>query len=223
MIDRRLYAKRRRSAGVWLLLFLVLALLRPNPGVAAPPQETPAPSPAPTASDPCGGPGRLLATANRPTVGFSPCAVKDHTAVFELGYQNQVNGTPANGSVQAQVPQNFLRLGVAPRFELDVIGPNYEATKKYAAGAPTTLTNGVADSGLGFKYELPSQGRWTMAFDGLYTGPNGSPFLTAGNATLTGNLDASFAMSPCNESWVDDRRSRRPAAFRRPRSWGAMA
>ncbi|MGA8535167.1 MAG: hypothetical protein WB615_13755 [Candidatus Tumulicola sp.] len=59
-----------------------------------------------------------------------------------------------------------------------------------------TVTNGVADSGLGFKYEIPPTGRWTFAFDGLYTGPNGSKFLTAGNATLTGNLDASFSMSP---------------------------
>ncbi len=176
-----------------LLSLLALASLRPNAAQAAPAQATP--SPAPTPADPCAGPGRLLATANRPTIGYSACAVKARTAVFELGYQNQVTGTSADGSVQAQVPQNFLRIGVVPRFELDVIGPNYIATKTYAAGSPTTLTNGVADAGLGFKYELPPKGRWTVAFDGLYTGPNGSTFLTAGNATLTGNFDASFAMS----------------------------
>ncbi len=154
------------------------------------------PAPSPTPPDPCGGPGRLLATANRPTIGYSACAVQHGTAVFELGYQNQVNGTPSNGSVQSQVPQNFLRIGVAPRFELDVIGPNYVGVRSYQPGAPSTVNHGVADYGAGFKYELPPAGRWTFALDGLYTGPNGSPFLTAGSATITGNLDASYALSP---------------------------
>lgn len=153
------------------------------------------PSPSPTPSDPCGGSTRLLATANRPTVGFSACAVAKSTAVFELGYQNQVNGTIDGGSVQSQVPQNFLRFGVMPRFELDVIGPNYVATRSYRQNGASTVTHGVADSGLGFKYELPPTGNWIVGFDGLYTGPNGSPFLTAGSATLTGNVDAAYALS----------------------------
>lgn len=154
------------------------------------------PAPSPTPPDPCGGPGRLLATANRPTIGYSACAVQKGTAVFELGYQNQVNGTPSNGSVQSQVPQNFLRIGVAPRFELDVIGPNYVGVRSYQPGTVSTVNHGIADYGAGFKYELPPSERWTIAFDGLYTGPNGSPFLTAGSATITGNLDASYALSP---------------------------
>jgi hypothetical protein len=161
-------------------------------------QQSPPPpsSPSPQPSDPCGGPGRLLATANRPTVGYSACAVREHTAVFELGYQNQVTGTTSSGSIRSQVPQNFLRLGILADFELDVIGPNYEGTRKYTTGRPDTVTNGVADSGLGFKYELPPTRKWTVAFDGLYTGPNGSTFLTAGSATLTGNFDASYSLSP---------------------------
>ncbi|MGA8574373.1 MAG: hypothetical protein WB609_01640 [Candidatus Cybelea sp.] len=160
----------------------------------ADPVASPSPSPSPQASDPCDGADRLLATANRPTIGFSACAVKKGTAVFELGYQNQVNGTPSNGSVQSQVPQTFFRVGAATRFELDVVGPNYVATRAYPGSS--AVTHGVTDSGLGFKYELPPEGRWTLAFDGLWTSPNGSPFLTAGSATLTGNLDASFALSP---------------------------
>jgi hypothetical protein len=138
----------------------------------------------------------LLATADRPTIGFSACAVKSGTAVFELGYQNQVNGTATAGSVQSQVPQNFLRVGAARHLELDVIGPNYVAVRAYAPGQPGTVMRGVTDSGLGFKYELSPTGRWLFAFDGLYTGPNGSPFLTAGSATLTGNFDASYSLSP---------------------------
>jgi hypothetical protein len=164
---------------------------------AAPAGASPvaSPSPSPQPSDPCGGPGRLLATANRPTVGFSACAVARGTAVFELGYQNQVNGTAADGSVQSQVPQNFLRIGAARNLELDVIGPNYVAVRAFAPGKPGTVMHGVTDSGLGFKYELSPTGRWLFAFDGLYTGPNGSPFLTAGSATLTGNFDASYSLS----------------------------
>lgn len=163
------------------------------------------PAPAPTASatpslavaspDPCGGSDRLLATADRPTIGFSTCAVAPGTAVFELGYQNQVNGTPASGSVQSQVPQNFLRFGVAPRFELDVIGPNYLRTRS-SGDAGSGIVSGVADSGLGFKIELAPSGRWGVAFDGLYTGPNGSKALTAGNATTTLTLDAAYAITP---------------------------
>ncbi len=153
------------------------------------------PTASPTPSDPCGGDARLLATANRPTIGFSPCAVKRDTAVFELGYQNEVDGTPQRGSVESQVPQNFLRLGVATRFELDVIGPNYESLRSYAPGTAGSTISGVADSGAGFKFELPPTQHWTVGFDGLYTGPNGSPGLTAGSATFTGNLDASYALS----------------------------
>jgi hypothetical protein len=158
--------------------------------------SAPSPSPGPQAPDPCGGPGRLLATANRPTIGFSACVVKRGTAVFELGYQNQAKGTRDTGTVQSQVPQTFVRIGVAARFEVDVIGPNYEGVRAYSPGARGSDLHGVTDSGLGFKYELAPTGRWTVAFDGLYTGPNGSTFLTAGDATLTGNFDASFSMSP---------------------------
>ena len=129
-------------------------------------------------------------------MGYSACAVAPHTVVIELGYQNQVNGTASSGSIRSQVPQAFVRVGVLPRFELDINGPNYEATRTFGGHRPDDVTWGVADYGLGFKYELPPSQRWTVAFDGLYTPPNGSPFLTAYYATLTGNFDASYALSP---------------------------
>lgn len=105
-------------------------------------------------------------------------------------------GTPNKGAIQSQVPQSFLRLGATPHFEFDIIGPNYEGVRTYAPGTPGTIFHGVTDSGLGFKYELSPVGGWTVAFDGLYTGPNGSKPFTAGVATLTGNLDTSFSLSP---------------------------
>lgn len=170
-----------------IALFLAAAVAQASPA----PATTPAPSP-----DPCGGPLRLLATADRPTVGFSTCAVATGTGVFELGYQNQVNGTATSGSVQSQVPQNFLRLGVAPRFELDVIGPNEVRVRSYAPYTAGSTTSGAADSGLGFKLELPPGGRGGVAFDGLYLPPDGARALTAGNATYTFNVDASYALGP---------------------------
>jgi hypothetical protein len=184
-------------AARWILIVAVAATVVAAAGsLRCEAQSIPKPSPSPRASDPCDGPGRLLATANRPTIGYSACAVKRDTAVFELGYQNEVRGTAQAGAVISDVPQNFLRLGLATRVEFDIIGPNYEATRSYGPGSEEMTTHGVTDSGLGVKYELPQAGRWTLAFDGLYTGPNGSPFLTAGNATLTGNFDASYALSP---------------------------
>ena len=152
------------------------------------------PSPSPTPSDPCAN-DRLLATANRPTIGYSACAVKRDTVVFELGYQNEVEGTPQKGSVQSQWPQAFTRVGVAPRFEFDLIGPNYEAVRSYAPRGAGAQQYGVTDSGFGFKYEFVPTGKWTLAVDGLYTAPTGSKFLTAGSASYTGNFDASYALS----------------------------
>jgi hypothetical protein len=186
------YTRRRPVTSGVLAFGLLYAVGAPSPTIAEP-APSPSPSPSP---DPCDGASRLLATANRPTIGYSTCAVKQDTLVFELGYQNEVKGTAENGSVQSEVPQAFTRVGVANRFEFDIIGPNYIGTRAYTSSTPSLVQYGVADSGIGFKYELPPAGKFSMAFDGLYTGPNGSKFLTAGSATLTGNLDASFAMSP---------------------------
>lgn len=175
---------------------LVLAPVQGRCQSVSAPASTSSPAPVETPSDSCGGPGRLLATANRPTVGYSTCAVAPHTVVFELGYQNQVNGTASNGSVQSQVPQTFLRFGAAPRFEIDVIGPNYIATRSYGPSQLPGESHGVADSGIGVKYAFLPSGKWSFAVDALDVPPNGSPFLSAGSATLTGNLDVSYAISP---------------------------
>ncbi len=84
---------------------------------------------------------------------------------------------------------------MAPRFEVDVIGPNYVATRAYESVTSIARTAGVTDSGLGAKYELAASKRWIVGIDGLYAPPTGSAFLTAGNATLTGNLDVAYALS----------------------------
>ncbi|HEY9086185.1 MAG TPA: hypothetical protein VIN40_09685 [Candidatus Tyrphobacter sp.] len=141
------------------------------------------PSPTPT-PDPCAG---LLNQLNRPTIGYSTCAVKSGTAVFEFGYQHEQQGTAPHAISQVQVPQGFLRFGILPRFEFDFIGPNIERQAS---------ANGFADAGIGFKYELPPSARLTFAIDGLYTPPSGAAAFTAGNASYTLNLDAAYQLTP---------------------------
>lgn len=157
--------------------------------------STPAPSPTPS-PNPCGGPSGLLASLNRPTLGYSACAVAPDSALFEIGYQNEIIGVGADAQVQTQYPQNFLRLGVASRFEVDVIGPNEASERIPQSGAPDAQVNGSFDSGLGFKYEFAPHGASIVAIDGLYTAPTGNKAFTAGNATFTGNLDVQYALGP---------------------------
>ena len=167
------------------------------PAFAQTAHPSPAPSPSPIADpNPCGGPSGLLAVLDRPTIGFSACAVAPGTTLFELGYQNEVGGSGGNAFVQTQYPQNFLRVGVAPRVELDLIGPNEVRQRSLKPTAPDSVTNGAFDSGLGAKYEFPQRGAATFAIDGLYTAPSGSPDFTAGNASYTLNLDIAYPLTP---------------------------
>lgn len=158
-----------------VILAAVMSLLAVAPSPAPKPAATP---------NPCAG---LLAQLNRPTVGFSPCAVDKGTTVFELGYQNT---RYAQAPSRVQIGQGFLRFGVAQRFELDVIGPN-EVVQR-GAGANVS---GLADSGIGFKYGLLQGQHWQLGIDGLYTTPNGVRAFTAGSATLTANLDAGYELT----------------------------
>ncbi|MHB8703914.1 MAG: transporter family protein [Candidatus Tyrphobacter sp.] len=148
---------------------------------AATPAQTPTP-------DPCAG---LLAELNRPTVGYSPCAAERGTVVAELGYQNTQIGPSRSRTTQIQIAQGFIRYGVTPRFELDLVGPN-DVLQRNAVGS----TAGFTDTGIGFKYELPPASRWEIGFDGLYSTPNGARTLTAGNATYTANADVSYNLTP---------------------------
>lgn len=132
------------------------------------------PSPRPPPPDVCGGSQtNLLAALDRPSIGYSPCAVKHGESVFELGYSNA--SSPA-GSVPVY-PQGLLRFGAAGGLELDVIG------------------SGRFDSGFGAKYEFWHDGSRALAADFLYTAPTGAAAFTAGAPTQTLNLDYAFPLS----------------------------
>lgn len=140
---------------IFSTVFLLSALASPSPS----------PSPAP---DTCGTVHtNLLATLNRPTIGFSPCAVKTHRTVLEAGYANQAGGQPVT-----TYPQGFIRYGVAPNVEVDLIGPS-----------------GHFDSGFGAKLELWHNGSAAFAVDALYFVPTGAAGFTSGAPTETLNVD----------------------------------
>ena len=179
-------------------LALALAAFQYTSSKAA---ASPAPSPSPSATtapaDPCGGEQRLLATLNRPTIGYSACAAAPGTVIFEEGFQNTQQGSD-NGtkSVLVQYPQSFIRYGVSPRFEVDLIGPYYNKLATPDGAGGLVRTHGYQDSGVGFKYEFVPSARYTIGVDGLYTAPNGSTGFTNGGATATGNLDIAYQITP---------------------------
>ena len=161
------------------------------------PTSSPTATPAPSGggNDPCGGDGRLLATLNRPTVGYSACAVPPGTLLFEEGYQNQQQGAGLD-TFLIQYPQSFTRIGVKPRLEIDLIGPYGNKLAVPDGTGGYSRTHGYQDSGLGFKYEFEPKGKFTIGVDGLYTAPNGSAGFTNGGSTETANLDIAYAVTP---------------------------
>lgn len=171
-----------------LAAVLVPAALRAEPTPASPQPVISTPVDAP--SDPCGGPARLLATLNRPTVGYSACALPKGAIVLEEGYQSQHQSGRA-ASVIATFPQGFERLGVADRLELDLIGPAFNRSR-----VGSTIATGYNDLGLGFKYELPQKGRFTYAVDGLFQAATGTGGFGAGGPTSALDIDVAYAASP---------------------------
>ncbi|HEX5275607.1 MAG TPA: hypothetical protein VFW34_10060 [Candidatus Rubrimentiphilum sp.] len=154
----------------------------------ASPAPLPSPSAAPVA-DACGGATtNLLATLNRPTIGFSACAVKPRESLWELGYFNQIQN---DGSHAAVYPQGFIRFGASPRLEWDVVGPNYLVQK-----GGGILQRGFLDGGVGAKCEFFSSPSDTAALDLLYIFPTGSALFTAGAPVETLNFDYGHALSP---------------------------
>lgn len=188
----RLDLRRHAAAGAYAFALCVAALS--TAAFASTPPPTPTPSAtasraAEASNDPCAGPARLLATLDRPTVGYSTCAVPKGAIVLEEGYQNQSQGG-ASASVAASYPQGFERVGVADRLELDLIGPNFNRSRSGSA-----LATGYNDLGLGFKYELPQAGRFTYAVDGLFLAATGTGGFGAGGPTSTANIDIAYAAS----------------------------
>lgn len=130
----------------------------------------------------------MLAALNRPTIGFSACAVKAHESVWELGYNAVRQSDGTRGGVY---PQGFIRFGAARGLELDFIGPNYLVQE-----VGGNITRGFADSGAGAKYEFFHDDSDVLAFDLLYLVPSGAPAFTAGAPIATLNFDYGRSLSP---------------------------
>lgn len=131
----------------------------------------------------------MLATLNRPTIGFSACAVKQHESVWELGYNNQPQ---SDGSRVSIYPQGFIRFGAGRGLEFDVIGPGYVVARQ-PSGA---VQRGFLDTGVGAKYEFFNDAASAVAVDLLYILPTGAPAFTFGAPVATLNLDYGRSLSP---------------------------
>lgn len=112
----------------------------------------------------CGGPSDLLLFVNRPSVADSACVVPDKSVVLELGYQYQVL---IDEGIQQNFPQTQLRLGLADRFEFNVILPNYNHQTVH----PYT---GFNASAIGMKHEIEANETWILSIDGSVILPSGS-------------------------------------------------
>jgi len=130
----------------------------------------------------------MLAALNRPTIGFSACAVKPHEGVAEFGYAGIQQ---SDGTRNAVYPQGFIRFGIARGLEVDAIGPNYIVQNSFG-----TLTRGFADSGVGAKYEFFHDDASAAALDLLVLVPSGSPAFTAGAPVTTLNFNYGRSISP---------------------------
>ncbi len=158
------------------------------------PSFTPAPGPsavvrAEPTNDPCGGSTRLLASLDRPTIGFSTCVAPVGSAILEEGYQLNTQGGPAE-SVSATYPQGFQRFGLVPRLEIDLVGPTFNRLR-----SDSGLSSGFSDLGIGFKYAFQQKTKVQWAIDGLLTAATGASGFTAGGPTEQLNLDIAYPLS----------------------------
>ncbi len=159
---------------VTLVLAAVLA--------SAPASPSPAPSPPADTCASANGHTAVLSVINRPTVGFSPCAVKPDESLLEIGYQ-----AGAGDIAQNQTGQGFLRFGVVPNIEVDLIGP------AYAVQRVPMEAHGFFDFGAGMKWEFAHTSSSAFGMDVLLTVPSGAPAFSAGAATQTVNVNDSFS------------------------------
>ncbi len=129
--------------------------------------------------------GGLLAILNRPTIGFSTCAVAPHHFVGEFGIQNTVDAAGSNVSLG----QGFLRFGLGHGFEADINGPNVIA-------GSTIPVAGLQDLGLGLKWQFLDRPTFGGAFDLIQNLPTARAGVTLGAPSTTLNLDLATALGP---------------------------
>ena len=127
--------------------------------------------------------GGLLAILNRPTIGFSTCAIARHHFVGEFGVQNTVDAAGSNVSVG----QGFLRYGLGHGFEADINGPNLVTGSTLPAA-------GLQDLGVGLKWQFLERPTLGGAFDLLQNFPTASAGVTLGAPSTTFNLDLATAL-----------------------------
>jgi hypothetical protein len=173
---------RLSSAVVVLTLCIAAAFAR---GDAVFAQTAPAPQASPPA-DPCTG---IAAYVTRPSVTNSACTVAPGDILIENGYQNQTNVGTGAGNL-ATYPQTYVRLGTAPRIEIDVLPPTVEVQ---TSGGPAV--SGLSDVGIGARYTFGHRSAFVYGLNVALTEPSGDPAFTAHGPTYTASANFSFAVT----------------------------
>lgn len=127
--------------------------------------------------------GGLLAILNRPTIGYSTCAVARGKSIGEFGIQNTSDKSGTNVSYG----QGFLRYGLGHGFEADINGPNVTAGSALPAA-------GLNDMGVGMKWQFLDRPTTGGAIDLIENVPSARAGVTLGAPTTTLNLDLATAV-----------------------------
>ena len=135
----------------------------------------------------CGGSSDLLSFVDRPTVGDSACVAPEKTAILESGYQyQQLSG----GGTQQNFTSSELRIGLADRYEFNILLPNYIVqTKPTVAGfSPVTLR---------VKHEIKANEKWVFSIEGFAILPSGTA--TYGSRGLGETFNGIFSYNLSSE------------------------
>jgi hypothetical protein len=118
-------------------------------------------------ADPCGGPSRLLATVDGPTVAFSACVVPLGHVVVETDFQHAYLRAP--GGTADNYPEGELRVGLPRNNEFVFMPPNYNQRRARGASA----ASGLSAITTGIKHEVGYNDKWLGALEALFTLPSG--------------------------------------------------
>ncbi len=147
---------------------------------------TATPARAATDADPCASLSNLV---SRPTAATAACAVKPGDGLLETGSTVTSTGG-GGGTTTALLPQANLRLGVAPRLEIDLVPPSYE---RQSGSPPAT---GTSDAFAGFKYQIGATSKMIYGVNVLSTLDTGSVDFSANGDGVLANVNAALSLSP---------------------------
>lgn len=133
-----------------------------------------------------------MSIVTRPTQGTDVCTVRDGRADIETGV-TRLTTTGVGAGTTLSFPQAFVRIGVAPRAEINFGLPSYE--RSFIGGV---TTNGGSDISMGAKWEMGYTAKASWGANVQVTEPTGSAAFTAGRTQYTANANWAYTL---NSTW----------------------